>query len=64
MPTRREQAAEDWKPHRKIVAAAVAAILAWLLQVVAGVQMPPGIEAAVAVLVAYLVPSTAAKPLP
>jgi hypothetical protein len=55
---------DDWKPSSKIVAAAIAAIVVWLVQAFGGVDVPPGIEAAVAVVVAYLVPSTAAKPLP
>ena len=53
----------SWKPDRKVVAAAIAAVLAWLLQLLGGVDMPPGIEAAIAVIVAYLIPSTASKPL-
>lgn len=54
---------EPWKPDRKIVTAAIAAILAWLAQVILGVEMPPGIEAAVAVVVAYLIPSTRQQPI-
>jgi uncharacterized membrane-anchored protein len=53
----------SWTPHRKVVAAAVAAILVWLLQALAGVDVPPGIEGAFAVVVAYLVPSTSQSPL-
>ena len=53
----------DWKPETKVAAAALAAIVVWVVQLVAGVDVPPGIEGAVAVLVAYLVPSTASKPL-
>lgn len=52
-----------WKPDVKIVAAAIAALLAWLVQEFGGVSIPPGIEAAVAVIVAYLVPSSTGKPL-
>ena len=52
-----------WTPDRKIVAAAVAAIIVWLLQALAGLDVPPGIEGAVAVVVGYLVPSTASRPL-
>lgn len=44
------------RPTRKVSAAtvggAVAAIAAWLVQLGAGVDMPPGVEAAVATLVA------------
>lgn len=54
---------EAWQPDRKIVAAAIAAILAWLIQLTVGVDVPPGIEAAVAVVVAYLVPSTRKVPI-
>ena len=54
---------DEYRPERKIVAAAVAAVLVWLLQAAVGVDVPPGIEGAVAVIVAYLVPSTARKPL-
>lgn len=53
----------SWTPDRKIVAGAVAAILVWLLQAIAGVDVPPGIEGAFAVVTAWLVPSTSAKPL-
>lgn len=52
-----------WTPDRKIVAAAVAAVLAWLAQVIGGIEVPAGVEAAVAVIVAYLVPSTSGTPL-
>jgi hypothetical protein len=52
-----------WKPDVKIVAGAIAALLAWLVQEFGGVSIPPGIEAAVAVIVAYLVPSSTGKPL-
>lgn len=54
---------DEYRPDRKIVAAAVAAIVVWLLQAFFAVDVPPGIEGAVAVIVGYLVPSTAAKPL-
>jgi uncharacterized membrane-anchored protein len=54
---------DAYAPDRKIVAAAVAAIVVWLLQALAGVDVPPGIEGAVAVIVAYLVPSTSGRPL-
>ena len=63
MPTRREQLVDDWLPDRKVVAAAIAAVAAWLLQETTGVVAPPGIEAAVAVIVAYVVPSTRRSPL-
>jgi hypothetical protein len=54
---------DGWTPDPKVAAAAVAAIVVWLVQAVAGVDVPPGIEGAVAVLVAYFVPSTSTRPL-
>lgn len=56
-------AATDWKPSPKIVAAAIAGIFSWAAQAFAGVDIPPGVEASVAIVVAYLVPGTAAAPL-
>ena len=58
-----ETPVEAWTPDRKIVAAAIAAVAVWAAQAFAGVDVPPGIEGAVAVIVAYLMPSTASKPL-
>jgi hypothetical protein len=52
-----------YRPDRKVVAAAIAAVLVWLLQALAGVDVPAGIEGAFAVIVAYLVPSTTSTPL-
>lgn len=52
-----------WTPDRKIVAAAVAAILVWIAQAFAAIDVPPGVESAIAVVVAYLVPSARARPL-
>ena len=64
MPIIQENPMEaDWKPQIKVAAAALAAIVVWVVQLVAGVDVPPGIEGAVAVLVAYFVPSTASRPL-
>lgn len=54
---------DGWKPHPKVVAAAIAAIIVWAAREFAGVAVPGGVEAAVAIVVAYLVPSTQAKPL-
>ena len=54
---------EAWTPDRKIVAAAAAAIIVYVVQLAAGIDVPPGIEAAIAVVVAYLVPSTRQVPL-
>lgn len=53
----------EYKPDPKIVAAAVATLLVWGLQAVLATQVPPGIEGAIAVIVAYLVPSTSKRPL-
>lgn len=53
----------SWKPDSKIAAAAIAALIAGALQVWAGVNVFPGFEAALAVVIAYLVPSTATKPI-
>jgi len=47
----------DWSPQRKIVAAAIATVLVWAAQQFAGLEIPPGIEGAVAVIVGYLVPN-------
>ena len=53
----------EYRPDPKVVAAAIAAVLAWLLQIATGVNAPPGIEAATAVIVAYAIPSTRKAPL-
>lgn len=50
------------KPERKIVAAAVATVLVWLLQVLTNVEVAPGIEGAFAVIVGYFVPSDNSGP--
>lgn len=52
-----------WKPNAKVAAAAFAAIVTWLGQLLTGVDVPPGIEGAVAVVIAYLIPSTSRVPL-
>ena len=54
---------DGWKPHPKVVAAAIAAVVVWAAREFAGVDVPGGVEAAVAIIVAYLVPSTRATPL-
>lgn len=47
-----------WRPERKIVAAAVATILMAILQAVfPEVEIPVGVEGAVAVVVGYLIPN-------
>lgn len=50
------------KPERKIVAAAVATLVAYALQVVAGVDVPVGVEGALAVIAAYLMPADRPDP--
>lgn len=45
-----------WRPSAKVAAGAVAAILAWAAQEFGGVDVPAGIEGAVAVIVAYVMP--------
>ena len=46
-----------WSPERKVVAAAVATLVAWGAQTWGGVDVPPGVEAAFAVVVAYFFPN-------
>lgn len=53
----------SWKPDRKIVAGAIAGLVTGVLQYWVGVEVFPGLEAGIAVLVAYFVPSTKSKPL-
>lgn len=48
----------NYRPNPKVVAGAIATLLAWGFQAVAGIDVPPGIEGAFAVVVAYLVPGT------
>ncbi len=50
------------KPERKIVAAAAATVLVWLLQTLTSVEVAPGIEGAIAVLVGYFVPADNSGP--
>lgn len=48
----------NWSPERKIVGAAVATILMAAAQLVfPDVDIPVGVEGAVAVVVAYLIPN-------
>ena len=54
---------EDWKPETKVAAGAIAALAAWVLQVVFSTPVPPGVEGAFAVVVAYLIPSARKAPL-
>ena len=46
-----------WSPETKVVAAAVATLVAWAAQTWGGIDVPPGVEAAFAVVVAYFVPN-------
>jgi hypothetical protein len=49
---------EDWKPERKIVAAAAGALLLWVAQVIwPELEIPVGIEGATVTLLAYLIPN-------
>ena len=50
---------ENWKPDRKVVGGAVAAIVAWAAQYFGGVDLPPGVEGAIGIVAAYLIPSRA-----
>lgn len=45
------------RPQPKIAAAAVATLAVWALQAVAGIEVPIGIEGAIATLVGYLMPN-------
>ena len=54
---------KQWRPDQKVAAAAIATLVVWLIQLLAGVDVPVGVEGAVAVVVAYLIPSTARRPL-
>jgi len=46
----------SWSPNRKIVAAALATLAVWAAQQFAGLDIPVGVEGALAVVVGYLVP--------
>jgi hypothetical protein len=49
---------DEWKPERKILAGAVTALLMWGAQLLwPDLEIPPGVEAAVVVVVGYLVPN-------
>lgn len=52
--------ASNYKPERKVVGAAVATLAVWGLQVAFNVEVPIGVEGAIAVVVGYLVPSKTA----
>lgn len=54
---------KQWRMDQKVAAAAIATLVVWLVQLLAGVDVPVGVEGAVAVVVAYLIPSTARRPL-
>lgn len=46
----------NWSPERKIVGAAVATLITGSVQQFFGIDLFPGAEGAVAVLVAYFIP--------
>ena len=54
---------DDWKPETKVAAGAIAALVVYGLQLATGVNVPPGIEGAVAVTIAYIIPSSRKAPL-
>lgn len=47
----------DWSPERKIVGGAVAVLVVGLAQQVAGFDLFPGAEGAIAIVVAYSLPN-------
>lgn len=48
----------DWTPERKVVAGAIAALLVFVSRLVfPEVEIPPGVEGAAAIIVAYWVPN-------
>lgn len=47
----------DWSPERKVVGGAIAGIVAALAQAIFDFDLPPGTEAGVAIVVAYLLPN-------
>ena len=48
----------DWRPQRKVMAAAIATVLLFILSVLApDLVIPIGMEAAVVTIVAYLIPN-------
>lgn len=51
----------DWTPERKIVAGAIAVLILFVLQALTGVEVPIGIEGALAILTGYFVPNKKAE---
>lgn len=47
----------SWSPERKIMGAAVAVVLMWLLQAIFSVDAPIAVEGALTVLVGYFIPN-------
>lgn len=48
----------EWRPERKIVGAAIAALGVWAVQLAfPELEVPPGIEGAVTVIAGYLIPN-------
>lgn len=51
----------SWRPDRKIMSAAIAAVLLWILQAtIPDLEIPVGIEGALVTIVGYLIPNPAA----
>lgn len=48
---------DKWKPEVKVAAAAVATLTVWVVSSITGVDVPLGVEGAIATIVAYLIPS-------
>ena len=50
---------QEWKPERKIVAAAVATLIMFVVGMVwPALDVPAGLEAAIATILAYLIPNS------
>lgn len=47
----------NWTPEQKVMGAAVATVLLFVIQLVTGTEVPVGVEGATAVLVAYFLPN-------
>lgn len=52
-----EESGTDWSPERKIVGVAVAVVLAFVIQITTGVEVPPGVEGALGIIAGYFTPS-------
>lgn len=47
----------DWSPERKLVGAAIAILVAGIVTTVTGVEVFPGAEGALGIVVAYFLPN-------